>query len=342
MARLCTQMNPLLEERVLKRLHQRKIFTIVDILQENADKLIQITKLSYKEILQIRQNIIANYSAFPVKGIDAYNEILSNTALIPSGIESLDAMIGGGFLTGKIYEVCGSSGSGKTQLCLTVSAHIAHDFKQEVHYIDTKTDFSGKRVQEVLESKGYHDETSLHHDQDGHHSVRIIILDSLPALFFPFLGKNLNDGKISLFFHCKRMSTYELPSYTVLYVMIHLLSGLTLMNQMANTMKYIVTEYHVTFLVVNLAMQLLEEENVAGDGSNECIPQDGNLVICDTMKPALGKYWLDIPCTRLFIHKINSTERRQIAVMKSTSLSTKKRCKVLINQKGVISALGSE
>lgn len=48
MARLCTQMNPLLEERVLKRLHQRKIFTIVDILQENADKLIQITKLSYK------------------------------------------------------------------------------------------------------------------------------------------------------------------------------------------------------------------------------------------------------------------------------------------------------
>lgn len=72
-------------------------------------------------------------------------------------------MIGGGFLTGKIYEVCGSSGSGKTQLCLTVSAHIAHDFKQEVHYIDTKTDFSGKRVQEVLESKGYHDEVQYKH-----------------------------------------------------------------------------------------------------------------------------------------------------------------------------------
>lgn len=200
------------------------------------------------------------------------------------------------------------------------------------------------RIKDVYELFSFlqHLKTSLHHDQDGHHGVRIIILDSLPALFFPFLGKNLNDGKISLFFHCKRMSTYELPSYTVLYVMIHLLSGLTLMNQMANTMKYIVTEYHVTFLVVNLAMQLLEEENVAGDGSNECIPQDGNLVICDTMKPALGKYWLDIPCTRLFIHKINSTERRQIAVMKSTSLSTKKRCKVLINQKGVISALGSE
>jgi hypothetical protein len=88
-------------------------------------------------------------------------------------------------------------------------------------------------------------------------------------------------------------------------------------------------------------MQLLEEENAA-DGSNECLPQDGNLVICDTMKPALGKYWLDVPCTRLFIHKIDSSERRQVAVMKSTSLSTRKCCKVLIHQKGIISALGSE
>jgi RecA/RadA recombinase len=70
----------------------------------------------------------------------------------------VDAVIEGGFLTGKIYEVCGPSGSGKTQLCLTISTHVAHDFKQHVHYIDTKTDFSGKRVQEILQTKGYHDE----------------------------------------------------------------------------------------------------------------------------------------------------------------------------------------
>jgi RecA/RadA recombinase len=76
---------------------------------------------------------------------------------------SLDAMIGGGFLTGKIYEVCGPSGSGKTQLCLTISTHIAHGFKQEVHYIDTKTDFSGKRIQEVLDSKEYPDEVRYKH-----------------------------------------------------------------------------------------------------------------------------------------------------------------------------------
>jgi len=72
-------------------------------------------------------------------------------------------MIDGGFLTGKIYELYGASASGKTQLCLTIATHIAHDFKQQVHYIDTKSDFSGKRVQEILEAKGYHDEVIKMH-----------------------------------------------------------------------------------------------------------------------------------------------------------------------------------
>jgi hypothetical protein len=48
MARLCTQMIPLLDEDVLKSLHQREIRTVVDILKERPDKLSKITKLSFK------------------------------------------------------------------------------------------------------------------------------------------------------------------------------------------------------------------------------------------------------------------------------------------------------
>lgn len=200
------------------------------------------------------------------------------------------------------------------------------------------------RIQDIYELFSFlqHLKTSLHHEQDGHHSVRIIFLDSLPVLFFPFLGYSLNDGKISPLFSLQG-NDYIYNFCSILqYMMTHLLSGLALMNQLANTMKYIVTEFHITFLVVNLAMQFLEEENVPAVVSNECLPHDENLVICDTMKPALGKYWLDVPCTRLFIHKVDSSERRQITVMKSTSLSTRKYCKVLIHPAGVISTLGSE
>jgi len=41
-------MSPLLDEDVLKSLHQREICTVVDILQARPDKLIKITKLSFK------------------------------------------------------------------------------------------------------------------------------------------------------------------------------------------------------------------------------------------------------------------------------------------------------
>ena len=193
------------------------------------------------------------------------------------------------------------------------------------------------RVQDVYELFSFlqHLKTSFHREQDGCQNIRIIVLDSLPVLFFSFLGSNLNDGKIHYYFHYKSMSTMFVHFLNILW---HLFSGRALMNQLANTMKYIVTEFHVTFLVVNLAVHFLEEENVPTDVNNECLPQEGNFVICETVKPALGKYWLDVPCTRLFIHKIGSNDSRQITIMKSTYLSTRKCCKVTVQPRGVISA----
>jgi hypothetical protein len=41
-------MSPLLDECILERLHQKNIFTVLDILQESPEKLIQITKLPFK------------------------------------------------------------------------------------------------------------------------------------------------------------------------------------------------------------------------------------------------------------------------------------------------------
>jgi hypothetical protein len=48
MARLCTQMSPLLNDYILERLYKKKIFTVLDILQESPEKLIEITKLPFK------------------------------------------------------------------------------------------------------------------------------------------------------------------------------------------------------------------------------------------------------------------------------------------------------
>ncbi|KAJ9595701.1 hypothetical protein L9F63_013114 [Diploptera punctata] len=273
-----------------------------------------------------------NYSALPRKGTDAYNEIINNTALLATGIDSLDTILEGGLLTGKIYEICGLSGSGKTQLCLTISNNVAHNFKQQLYYIDSKGDFSGKRIQEMLEAKNCEDEVvgavmerikvtrinniyealsflhhlknNLQHEQDGQHSLRIVILDSISVLFFPFIGENFNEG-------------------------------LSLMQQLANIIKYIVTEYHLAFLIVNLATRI-DDDAAAATGEGYCQLSNRGTTVIEGMRPAIGKSWLDVPCTRLMIHKINSGEMRQITVVKSTYLPTEKQCKMEIKARGIV------
>ena len=108
------------------------------------------------------------------------------------------------------------------------------------------------------------------------------------------------------------------------------------MQQIANVMKYIVKEYHVAFLIVNLAMRIDDDATAYSDGSYQIASREVNTV--DSLRPAIGKSWLDVPCTRLMIHKTNSGERRQIIVVKSTYLATQKHCQVDINEKGIVTA----
>lgn len=54
-------------------------------------------------------------------------------------------------MTGKIYEICGPPASGKTQFCLTLARNVSKNLQQNVYYIDTKRDFSAKRVKSMLQ-----------------------------------------------------------------------------------------------------------------------------------------------------------------------------------------------
>ena len=63
----------------------------------------------------------------------------------------IDFLIGG-LECGRIYEICGFSGSGKSQICLSIAAHVS-SFGKSVIFIDTKNDFSASRVFNMLERK---------------------------------------------------------------------------------------------------------------------------------------------------------------------------------------------
>lgn len=76
-----------LTERVLQMLTQNRITTVVELLQSDIGKLATITKLSLPQILAIRNEIFAKYSA-PVKsGSMLLENSLLQCRFLSSGIE---------------------------------------------------------------------------------------------------------------------------------------------------------------------------------------------------------------------------------------------------------------
>ncbi|XP_054258611.1 DNA repair protein RAD51 homolog 4 [Macrosteles quadrilineatus] len=326
MARLCKEMG--ISDNFLANLKANKIFTVSDYIQEETEKLANICNTSFKEVLEVRQQLITNFAALPVNGASAYQQLLANSALISSGIEKLDELLGGGFLTGTVTELCGVSGDGKTQLCVAIAANITATLKQAVHYVDTKNDFSAHRVLQILRSRNLSEVdcksalekiqvikiNSIYELMSYLHSLRkslsdeeilfprAVIIDAVPPLYFPLMSSDTNQG-------------------------------FGLLNHVMTTIKSIATEYHMLFLVVNLASSYVNSESAPADKEEE---EEKDQVVAD-VRPMLGRYWLHAPHTRLLVSKLNTEDsHRLVRVLKSTSLPLGKSCVVNISTAGVV------
>lgn len=68
----------------------------------------------------------------------------------------------GGLCSGYLYELCGSSASGKTQLCLTMVANITATQSDIIGwYFDTKKDFFRVRFEEILQARNFEQEVIM-------------------------------------------------------------------------------------------------------------------------------------------------------------------------------------
>ena len=79
---------------------------------------------------------------------------LSDGALLPTFSDSIDQVIGGGFLPGCLTEIAGQSGVGKTQLCLQLCANVQlpeaiGGLEGESVYLDCNGGFSTNRLAEI-------------------------------------------------------------------------------------------------------------------------------------------------------------------------------------------------
>ncbi|XP_026757996.2 DNA repair protein RAD51 homolog 4 isoform X2 [Galleria mellonella] len=210
-----------LNKNVLKSLTQNRITTIKDFLHEDPEKIALLTKLTFAQVLEIRNDIYKKFSAVLITGEKLLEKIIRNKKLC-IGIKSLDEILDGGIPVG-ITEFCGLAESGKTQLCFQIAINCVKNSENNVLYIDTKGDFSALRIQKILDTNGFsHKDMALvltkikviriwsmeeliellkkiKNKQCCIEKLALIIIDSLPCLMFQHLGDSnkLDDGEIS-------------------------------------------------------------------------------------------------------------------------------------------------
>ncbi|CAH1736479.1 unnamed protein product [Aphis gossypii] len=221
---------------------------------------------------------------------------------IQTGIIKLDNILGGGLFAGNIYELCGPSACGKTQLCYSILLNLIITTKKDIVYIDTKNKFSVNRIKQMLKNKCktnneinailskihvysildiYKLITCLHGLKEK--LEPIIFIDSLPALYLSFIGFDKNDG-------------------------------LCYINHICSVLKYLCNK-NATIMVTNLAVKTSDSTNY--------------------FKPAIGKYWFHIPNTRLMITTIINQQQMCINITKSAYAPLNEKCILNIDNFGV-------
>ncbi|KAJ8043979.1 DNA repair protein RAD51-like 4 [Holothuria leucospilota] len=252
--------------------------TVSDIICSDVEELARKCGISYKVLLSIRKVLFAQCAPIPISGANLYKEVIASVAILPTGCQSIDKLLDGGFYTCELLEVAGPTRSGKTQFCLTAAASFATQSSQNVLYVDTTGGFSPQRLQEIMAKKGctlqvirealkkiqckqvfdIFELLELLEDirgcleqgqEDDRPSVRMVIVDSVSALMAPLLGGNQVDGQ-------------------------------ALLHHLAQALKILSVEFYTAVMVTNNVVQ--------GDSAED-------------VKPALGRSWLGVPHSRLML-----------------------------------------
>ncbi|XP_049984688.1 DNA repair protein RAD51 homolog 4 isoform X3 [Alexandromys fortis] len=215
---------PGLTEEIVQLLKGRRIKTVADLAAANLEEVAQKCSLSYKALVALRRVLLAQFSAFPLNGADLYEELKTSTAILSTGIGSLNKLLDAGLYTGEVTEIAGGPGSGKTQVCLCVAANVAHDLQQNVLYVDSNGGMTASRLLQLLQARTQDEEKqadALRRIQVAHAfdifrmldmlqdlrgataqqqatassgTVKVVIVDSVTAVVAPLLGGQQREG----------------------------------------------------------------------------------------------------------------------------------------------------
>ncbi|XP_014368069.2 DNA repair protein RAD51 homolog 4 [Papilio machaon] len=293
MEKLTSLDHVLMPKSVQRTLTINNITTILEFLQQDAERLSTLTKLNLSQILDIRNDIFTKFSAPVVDGPSLFALYKNKQRFVTTGIDSLNNVLGIGIPIGFITEICGLAGCGKTQLCLQLAINCAKQTENAILYIDTKGDFSAVRLQRILNNLHFtHEEMAriLRKIKVVHiwtmeeildlfkklkdksltiHNLVLIIIDSLPCLLMQHFG---DDNKI----------------------------GLNYLNVLVNHCRFVCKNFGVGIVCVNIQTRWVQQDIADYEEEDDHVRE----TYVEKQTRGSGKYWQHIPAVVLQMEKI--------------------------------------
>ncbi|GBG33806.1 DNA repair protein RAD51-like 4 [Hondaea fermentalgiana] len=279
---------------LLEFLGRAGIRTLERVLASDEEQLMEASqhRWSREDVQFLKEHLALRSCTAPVTLADAYDQCQMIVQQVSTGDNDLDRLLGGGLWTQEITELCGPTGSGKTQFALRAASLVATSARGgRVRFIDASNAFHASRFSQLcdqhlaahksandLRAKALQrvrviqafDAQALNvalasisraeEDGDDENSeraslgpLRLLVLDSISAIFSPILG-----GKHSTAAHAALM-------------------------RVALSLRSISKRYGLAVLVTNSTVH---------DFSS---PVEGKL------KPALGLSWASAPDSRILL-----------------------------------------
>ncbi|XP_070571463.1 DNA repair protein RAD51 homolog 4-like [Ptychodera flava] len=270
---------PSLTKEVLEALNSAGVKTVVDFVCCNPESLAQKSSISYKVLLSIRKLLLAQYSAFPINGTDLYDDVIRKAAILPTGSDSLDNLLDGGVYTSEVTEIVGATATGKTQFCLTLASSVAMTTRQNVLYIDSNGSFSAERVEDIMRERQLSDKGKASAFSKIRCSLAFDIFEVIKCL--EETRTAVVSGSDSFYVSLKLIILDSVAA-----VVSPILGGLqtdghSLMTHLGRILLTLSADHALAIVVTNGVVQ--------SDGGGT--------------KPALGKYWVTVPHTRVMFHE---------------------------------------
>ncbi|XP_077866979.1 DNA repair protein RAD51 homolog 4-like [Saccoglossus kowalevskii] len=189
---------PALTKEDLEALRKGGIRSVEDFVCSDPETIAQTCNISYKVLLSIRKLLLAQYSAFPINGVDLYEDALSKTSILPIGCDSLGRLLDGGLYTLEVTEIAGEAASGKTQVCTKnccsqYGTRLNEYVKAAFNRIHCCNAFDVYQVIQTLEEIR---SSIIAGNNSFYTSMKLLVLDSIAAVISPILGGQQTDGHL--------------------------------------------------------------------------------------------------------------------------------------------------